>query len=330
MSEVLSEVVGDTVFTEVETQDKASVHSAAQDSVGARLAASREQHRWTIPYVAEQLKLSQGQILALEQNRLQDLPKLVIVRGFVRAYAKLLRVDGDALVAMLPRDETPVQLEASLRPALSTPFIDSRSSLSGQHDTNRRYLMGALALIVLVALFLLGQKFDVLTKLSQWTKPATVETAASPEQAVLVPAPSAELVASAPVPMAEPMPSPDVTSPAGAPVMSESVPTPVTESIAKSSENAVVKDVAPVLSLPPAHELLVIKFRQDSWIYVKTEKGQVLSSHLAKAGTEESFSVKQTLFLKIGNAAGVEASLRGEPMAIVADRGSNVANLLVK
>jgi cytoskeleton protein RodZ len=87
--------------------------------------------------------------------------------------------------------------------------------------------------------------------------------------------------------------------------------------------------VEPVTALA-ASESFVLKFRQDSWVQVKTEAGTILSSHLAKAGTEEAFSVKQVLYVKLGNAAGVDAILRGSPMTVTSERGNNVANLVVK
>lgn len=314
--------------TPVVQDDFPGVHSATKnDTVGGRLSASRESKGWTIPFVAEQLKLSQGQILALEENRFENLPKLVIVRGFVRAYAKLLKIDADSLVALLPKDAAPVQLETSLRPALSTPFIDSRSSLSGQQDTNRRYMMGAFALIALIAVFLVAQKFDWLNGLSQMlTKksPEVVDVNATPSVPMASLEPVVQTASSADV-QVNPVPQKNENLAQSEDVVANPPATLPVEPV--STESAIP---AVVTSLPPASELLTIKFRQDSWIYVKTEKGNVLSSHLAKAGTEESFSVKQALYLKIGNAAGVEAVLRGEPMAVLAERGSNVANLTVK
>ena len=314
-----------------------SVQSATKDdTVGGRLCASREAKSWTIQFVAEQLKLSQGQILALEQNRFESLPKLVIVRGFVRAYAKLLKIDADSLVALLPRDEAPVQLETSLRPALSTPFIDSRSSLLGQHDTNRRYIVGAFVLLAVIVVFLAVQKFDLVNVVSQMmTKktPDVTEINSAATESVTSSEPVLQTANTADLPVNP------VAQKGESIAQSENVATNVPAMVTAPVEQVATESTVPVTvkettttvtSLPPVSELLTIKFRQDSWIYVKTEKGIVLSSHLAKAGTEESFSVKQALFLKIGNAAGVEAVLRGEPMPVVAERGSNVANLTVK
>ncbi|MFZ6817537.1 helix-turn-helix domain-containing protein [Undibacterium sp. Ji22W] len=309
-------------------------------TTGGQLAASRQARNWTVQFVAEQLKLSQVQIVALESDNFDVLPKMVIVRGFVRAYAKLLKINGDGLVASLPRDTEPVQLEASLRPALSTPFIDSRLSLQGQHDNNRRYIIGAITLLIIVGLFLLLQatefgknfgvvfeKKDVPVAVLSTATPGLMESTAATELPVTQTAAQSSKVQGG-----------ETTTSVSDVASEKSVPTieavPVASERNKSASALVLDEKAATnatpISLPPVAELFVLKFRQDSWIQVKTESGTILSSHLAKAGTEESFSVKQALNVKIGNAAGVDAILRGEPLSILSDRGNNVANLVVK
>ena len=117
-----------------------AVLSPARQSVGSTLAAARMEKEWTVQQVADQLKLSTKQIVALEEDKFDDLPKLVIVRGFVRTYAKLLKIDADTLVALLPKDVQNIHLQETLKPALSTPFMESRLSLMGRQDSNKKYL----------------------------------------------------------------------------------------------------------------------------------------------------------------------------------------------
>ncbi|MFX5756239.1 DUF4115 domain-containing protein [Acinetobacter baumannii] len=50
-------------------------------------------------------------------------------------------------------------------------------------------------------------------------------------------------------------------------------------------------------------------------------------SRLLKAGTTETFDVSDATTLIIGNAAGVDASLRGQPLDLTTPGGSNVARL---
>ena len=322
------------------------------NSVGGRLAQAREQRGWTVQYVAEQLKLSQTQILALEADQLEKLPKLVIVRGFVRAYSKLLRIDAEPLMSLLPQDSEPVHLETSLRPALSTPFIESRTSLSGHQENNRKYMVGMLVLLLVVAVILFFQRTDYGQSLQAWIFGGGAKTPASTEVSAAIELPATSVNGSVPsIAMAQNTASgaSDVVASAAslaqqnqevnnAPAMATS--TASTASVAVNAERAPQAAApastasVPALALTEpvvnSNDTLVLKFKQDSWIFVKADGGAVLSSHLAKAGTEETFAVKQGLFMKIGNAAGVEASLRGKPLVIVPERDSKVANVSVK
>lgn len=324
------------------------------NSVGGRLSQAREQRGWTVQYVAEQLKLSQTQILALEADQLEKLPKLVIVRGFVRAYSKLLRIDAEPLMSLLPQDSEPVHLETSLRPALSTPFIESRTSLSGHQENNRRYMVGMLVLLLVVAVILFFQRTDYGQSLQAWIFGGGAKTPASIEVPAAIELPVNSVNGTGPSVMTvqnAASGASDVVASAASlaqqnqevnnePGIATSSLTASTASVAVNAERAPQATVpastasAPTVALAEpvvnSNDVLVLKFKQDSWIFVKADGGAVLSSHLAKAGTEETFTVKQGLFMKIGNAAGVEASLRGKPLVIVPERDSKVANVSVK
>ena len=64
-----------------------------RESVGTRLSAEREALGWSVEQVASQLNLAPRQIQALEQDNYAALPGIASVRGFIRAYAKLLKID---------------------------------------------------------------------------------------------------------------------------------------------------------------------------------------------------------------------------------------------
>ena len=330
--------------------------ASAGKSMGAMLAHARMEREWTVQQVADQLKLSPKQINALEENKFDDLPKLVIVRGFVRTYAKLLKIDADPLVALLPIDAQNFQLQETLKPALSTPFMESRLSLMGRQDSSKKYLLGAALLITFAAGFFILQKTDfllsaknffngnsVITPAVKLTSDADVLTTSSPEVSAsstdvgfidrsavnspstvaVLPASEIKAVQSAQVP---PQTAPDMSSSAGLnnEIKSGSAILPTANSTVVNST------VSTPVAAPLDKDMMKLKFRQDSWIQVRKENGVILSSHLAKAGTEEVFSVKELLQVRIGNAAGVDGFLRGSPLEILAEKGSNVVNLNVK
>lgn len=78
-----------------------TVGAGGTASVGQRLRDARETAGLTVAEVAQSLKFSARQILLLEADDYAALPGNTIVRGFVRSYARLLKIDGDSLLRIL-------------------------------------------------------------------------------------------------------------------------------------------------------------------------------------------------------------------------------------
>src|SRR5689334_23402695 len=95
---------------------------------GVRLAQTRQAQNLSAADVARQLKLSVWQVEALEAGRYQQLPGPIFVRGFIRNYARILKLDpeellraaGDTLPQQAARPETP--------PSHDIPFPTSHAA----------------------------------------------------------------------------------------------------------------------------------------------------------------------------------------------------------
>ncbi|MBI3286404.1 MAG: DUF4115 domain-containing protein [Burkholderiales bacterium] len=299
-------------------------------SAGAQLAAARLHAGLSVQQVAEQLKLSQRQIVSLESNQFDALPKMVIVRGFVRSYAKLLKLDADPVLACLPKDMDVHALDADLRPTLATPFLESRTPFLGRQDSNnRKYLIGAALLAISALIFVLLQKlehsdyFGNMLSQSSSTKESAVATDVDIAKPLHAPAP---LPASVSVAVA----SAQASDASNAEMLSTNKIDAAVQAEVATGPVASVPSVQTSSSTDSLNNSLRLKFRQDSWIQIKRENGSIVTSHLAKAGTEETFDVKEVLQIRIGNAAGVDGWLRGVSMDIAASKESNVINLSVK
>src|SRR6267378_2207056 len=107
-----------------------ATHPLAAHSVGTLLKAAREAAGLTQDAVAQQLKLAPRQVRAIEEDDYARLPGRTFVRGFVRNYARLLRVDADAIVAALPGHESGSPLD---RPTL-TPTARPMAELPVQYE----------------------------------------------------------------------------------------------------------------------------------------------------------------------------------------------------
>ncbi|HEY6772897.1 MAG TPA: DUF4115 domain-containing protein, partial [Oxalicibacterium sp.] len=65
------------------------------------------------------------------------------------------------------------------------------------------------------------------------------------------------------------------------------------------------------------------------WVEIRRADDSILVSRLLKAGTTEAFEITAPSSMVIGNAAGVNVTLRGKPLDI-SGNSSNVARLDVK
>ena len=297
-------------------------------AVGALLAAEREARSWSIEQVAHQLNLAPRQIQALERDDYAALPGMASVRGFIRAYAKLLKLDATPLIATISPELAVPSESVVLRRALpSAPFIENRGLSSRRRGLPSKVLAGLLALVVVLAIVLAVEQMGWIS----WTQRPLAEALkawgallpADPVVSPIADAPprdDASVIADNP-PVAVPTPVAPISVPT--PVAVASVPEPIATISDKPNDKPNDKPTV-------ASDGLVLKLRADSWVEIRRANNSVLTSRLMKAGSTESFAVTGPLSLTLGNAAGVNASLRGAPLDLRTGTKSNVARLKLK
>jgi cytoskeletal protein RodZ len=73
-------------------------------SIGARLSAARQKLGWSIPEAANRTKLKADAIEKIEKDQFDRLPSMAYARGFVRIYARELKVDGASMLREMEGD----------------------------------------------------------------------------------------------------------------------------------------------------------------------------------------------------------------------------------
>ena len=114
-------------MSDVRTTASTGGNQAPGVSAGALLVAAREASGLSIDAVAQQLKLAPRQVRALEQGNFGDLPGRTFVRGFVRSYARLLRLDPESVLRALP--------VGTATPALEAPTLQPTAQTMGELPT---------------------------------------------------------------------------------------------------------------------------------------------------------------------------------------------------
>lgn len=90
--------VDDNVATPAQTEAPVTQVSA-YSACGGALRQAREKQGLSINDVSTSLRLSNKQIEAIEADHFHQLPQPSIVRGFIRNYAKILKVDSEPIIA---------------------------------------------------------------------------------------------------------------------------------------------------------------------------------------------------------------------------------------
>jgi cytoskeleton protein RodZ len=310
---------------------------------GQVLAAQREAMGWTVEQVADQLKLAVRQVIALEAGDYASLPSPAVTRGFVRAYAKLMKLDPAPLVAQIAID-TPTPAETGAAPVRRpTPASFSQAKFPSHGKRSSLPLGWIAAAVVLAAAAGAAWKFGVLPGGRGETTTAAPAPAAtngaSPEAArgsstEVLQNPSVPLI-SVPGPASAPASQPASDAPSGSVAPGPVVNTPATTATGAPPTSVPAAPANPVTSqgagaqpaaaaaspagatAPAGANALVLNVREDAWIEVRPAKGGTpMIKRLVKAGSTETFNVDQPVRIIVGNPNGVSASLRGAPVAL--------------
>ena len=256
--------------------DSADVADAVA-GVGEDLARGRAALGLSIADIARQLKFAPRQIEAMEQGRFEALPSGTFARGMVRSYARLLKLDAEALVGrMAARVAVPDNAEAVASVRRPIPITDN------DRRTNLIYAASSVAILVVIAAVV----FEWQRERSNAARLSFVPAAQAPHQTPQAPQQTAQaaaeprqLATASPVAM-QPLnlgsqPSAEPTS-----------PSPVAE----------------------GNRRIVMKFDRPSWVEVRGGDGKTLLSRLNEAGSEQVVEGQPPFSLIIGNAQHVRMS----------------------
>ncbi len=94
-------------------QEQVTILDYTATGPGLRLRTSREATDWTIEDVARHLRLKPNVIEGIENDDYSNPPQMVFLRGYLRAYAKLLNLPEDEIIASF----NALHLQEEVKPA---------------------------------------------------------------------------------------------------------------------------------------------------------------------------------------------------------------------
>lgn len=308
----------------------APVDEPAPPSAGEQLRAARQAKGMSIAEVAQSLMLAQRQIEAIEADDWAKLPGETFVRGFIRNYARLLKLDSDALLqrkneqaaeaaADVPNIELPQALAAEIPQAGHAKKRDKATILAA----------GGMVVAALLVYFLLPENLFTPSADKKVAEDTTKPSMLAPAPAPIADAPAAQPVPAAPPAAADPV-APAANVPAApapaaaAPVAAPTVPAPTTSPVT-AAPTAAASTAVPVGAMR-----LKFSFSDESWVELTDKTGQKLLSSKNSGGSEREVAGVPPLTLVVGNASHVKLLVNGKAMELAPRSKDDVARLIVQ
>ncbi|MBA4094878.1 MAG: DUF4115 domain-containing protein, partial [Candidatus Accumulibacter sp.] len=271
------------------------------------------------------------------------LPSPAVTRGFVRAYAKILRLDPAPLVAMVPMDDPmPVEAGGAVRASRPSPRSFSHSRYPTHGKRSSLPLAWIAGVVVVAAAGAAAWHFGLVSLPGSTGSTNGDAILTAPVETTTTTTPAADTVHNPAVPLIS-VPGP--ADGAGAPATGTATPgqavvtppvaataTPPATTTAPATGAAATPPATTEAAAPAAAgaNTLVLSVREDSWIEVRPQGGKALISRLVRAGSTETVEVPGTATLVVGNPAGVSATLRGAAVALPPMPGKTISRVTIK
>ena len=306
-------------------------------TAGALLRDAREAAGLHIAALAVALKVPVAKLEALEADNFSALPDMVFVRALASSVCRTLKIDPQAVLALLPQGEGPRLSAGDVGLNAPVKGFAGRSSAAPFKGAGSRSFVWAVGLLLIGAalmMFLprgLDADLSALLKQPETTTKIPMPTgnvaqeisvAVGAEQRVpsaapaAAPAPAAAAAAAAGVGVE--LPAGESIKPAG--IASHPIVLPSVEASAPSS--------APAADAPSG--VLAFKARSESWIQVRDAAGALVLQRNLAPNELVSVSGVLPLAVVIGRADATEVFVRGKPYDIGPVSRENVARFEVK
>ncbi len=290
------------------------------ESIGHRLKRGRKERGLSLSDVVKQLNLASEIVEALESDNTKALPGAVFVQGYLRSYAKIIKIDAEPLIEMYQAG-TP-QAEAS---SLSPPSI-KREIHSGHSIVRAISWIIGLGLVAIIVLWWVNQGEEIrvidtpvgdpMVGSPSLVIPKTTETEKiiveppEPEVTVVDIASQSETMETSVAVIVEP--SPDSIE-AVEPITAEAV------------ELAPMPEDAETAPLSHSEWEIVLTFSGPCWVNIKDAdgKGQIVGN--IEKGTVRTLEGPAPYSVVLGNTAAVELHIDGQRVDLTRYSRGNVA-----
>lgn len=321
----------------------------SESGCGQQLQTARIKAGLSVQEVASQLRLSEKQILALESNQFEQLPEPPIVRGFIRNYAKLLKLEAQPVLEAYARN-TP----ETAPPAFAVKSTAHAAVINAPNHSFRPIaIVAGLLVLFAIGLYLSQYLSSPLNEITQKISPELMHSGSEseltntidqppPSETTAVENPAPQLQAQLEEPRTEASNNDTLTtpitlpsSPTSSPVEQQTqiksaslstdsdLPNPdsTSDMIAASSTQSSTSDQAASKLQITAHE--------ETWVNIIDGSGKQIYSQLLPAGTSHIIQAKPPLNITVGNALSTSLFMNGKEINLAPYTRDKVAHLRI-
>ena len=312
-------------------------------SAFSSLRQARLDRGLTLEGLATMIKVTPAKLDALESGRYQDLPDAAFTRALAMAVCRVLKIDPAPVLSGLPAAQ-PISLAASAPKPV--PFDASRASLKLNLDMSApglrwsailapRYLAPIGVLLAAALLYVFPSDVDWSAWLPKRNAAAVAAEQGGHAEAVSLGA--SQVVAEEVVPsmavVASGASAPDLAASQllaqVAEVVDPSASAPIAPAEAASMPAVTVERSRQPGAMRSGSALVMVSFA-DSWVEVRNAKGERLLSRTVTSGETVGIDGDAPLYVKIGNASGMQVSYLGHAIGLDPYTRNNVARLELK
>jgi cytoskeleton protein RodZ len=304
---------------------------------GGVLKQTREKLGLTTFDISSQLRLSLKQIEALEADQFSKLPEPTIVRGFIRNYAKILKIDAQAILAAyseLSPQTTPYAVEVK---------ANANRSVIGENKTG---FSPAIFISLLLLFSIIGGLFYYYT---QHILPQTKDTVAQvvatadieqgqaltpPAEFALPPAERENLTSDT----SDTTNATDTSSAANSKpsATTNNNPETTTAVVESNTLTTTLNNLNPTATATnaentsnPAAKLAKLSFiaYEDTWISVTDANGKKVYDEILPAGSTKTVEAEPSVSVIVGNEPGTSLSMNGKKIDMAPYTRNNIARL---
>jgi len=281
------------------TTDTLNDYQALPETPGLHLQRAREKAQLSLEAVATELNLSVSKLQALENDQYEKIACDTFVKGYMRSYARVLKLDADEFLRNYEEYRDALR-DTAERVTHAAGQLAQKETLS-LDNTRAGWLLPAAIVVALLVVWALT------TTLLGGDNKAGEVAAAKPD-----PARTPAEFASAPVPASVVEGAVEQELDAANSAVGDTAPGDYATPVVEDAVDSVAATADPAPAPSSALDTLTFSFKGECWVEVSDAKGDVLFTDLQQPGEALSLQGQAPFKIMLGNAKAVTLHFNGD------------------